>query len=91
MGTSIYTPKNCNFFGRRLRFLLVYYDISMKKLGDDLGLSKQAISKYCDETRIPSRAIQIALCHRFNVPQDFFYKGFVEIQFQGNEIKIKKS
>lgn len=58
-------------FSRRLRSLIEEKNISKQKLADEIGVSRQAISQYCDGSTVPNADKLLKIAEYFNVSLDF--------------------
>lgn len=69
--------KNVNFFcydslfSSRLRKLIKDENISMQTLSSEIGVSRQAISQYCDGSTVPNADKLLKIAEYFNVSLDY--------------------
>ncbi|AFU14624.1 hypothetical protein IEC_03100 [Bacillus toyonensis] len=60
-----------NIIGERIFELRKEKKLTQEKIGENIGVSKQTVSKYEKGTKIPSRENIEKLADFFNVPTDF--------------------
>ena len=58
-------------FSSRLRSLIEEKNISKQKLADEIGVSRQAISQYCDGSTVPNADKLLKIAEYFNVSLDY--------------------
>lgn len=69
--------QNSNFlcydslFSTRLRHLIAEKKISMQTLSSEIGVSRQAISQYCDGSTVPNADKLLKIAEYFNVSLDY--------------------
>ncbi|WP_203249075.1 helix-turn-helix domain-containing protein [Sporosarcina beigongshangi] len=68
------------FNGLRLREGRIYRGYTITDLADELGISKQMISKYENNKAIPTFDILIILTRILKFPRDYFYENSVEVK-----------
>ncbi|MHA2894773.1 helix-turn-helix domain-containing protein [Bacillus fungorum] len=62
-----------NIIGERILELRKERKLTQEKIGENIGVSKQTISKYEKGTKIPSRENIEKLADFFNVPTDYLF------------------
>lgn len=67
------------FNGLRLREGRIYRGYTITDLADELGISKQMVSKYENNKAIPTFDILIILTRILKFPRDYFYENSVEV------------
>ena len=60
-----------SLFATRLRNLVEQKNISKQQLADEIGVSRQAVSQYCDGSTIPNADKLLRLAEYFNVSLDY--------------------
>ena len=74
-------------FHSRLRDLIEEHDITKQKLSEEIGVSRQAISQYCDGSTIPNADKLLKIAEFFNVSTDYLL-GSTEAQTTDTDIKF---
>ena len=64
---------NTNFIGINLRLARLFNKLTLQELGDNVGLSKQFLSRLEAGIERPTSAVELALASRLDVLQDFFH------------------
>lgn len=60
-----------SLFSSRLRKLIKDENISMQTLSSEIGVSRQAISQYCDGSTVPNADKLLKIAEYFNVSIDY--------------------
>ena len=74
-------------FSSRLRSLIEEKNISKQKLADEIGVSRQAISQYCDGSTVPNADKLLKIAEYFNVSLDFLV-GKTEAKTDNKDVQI---
>lgn len=74
-------------FSSRLRSLIEEKNISKQKLADEIGVSRQAISQYCDGSTVPNADKLLKIAEYFNVSLDFLV-GKTEAKTDNKDIQF---
>ena len=74
-------------FSRRLRSLIEEKNISKQKLADEIGVSRQAISQYCDGSTVPNADKLLKIAEYFNVSLDYLV-GKTEAKTDNKDVKF---
>lgn len=79
--------KQRKFYGNRLRAIRYFNGLTMSDIGDKLGISKQALSKYEKGQMKPSYTVEVGMCSILNVPADFFTRKSITIKMVADNVK----
>ena len=74
-------------FSSRLRSLLEEKNISKQKLADEIGVSRQAISQYCDGSTVPNADKLLKIAEYFNVSLDYLV-GKTEAKTDNKDVQF---
>lgn len=74
-------------FSSRLRSLIEEKNISKQKLADEIGVSRQAISQYCDGSTVPNADKLLKIAEYFNVSLDFLV-GKTEAKTDNKDVQF---
>lgn len=68
------------FNGSRLREGRIYRGLTITDLADELGVSKQMISKYENDKAIPTLDSLMLITNILKFPKEYFYETSVEVK-----------
>lgn len=86
MENAIFFDYN-SIFSSRLRSLIEENHISKQKLADEIGVSRQAISQYCDGSTVPNADKLLKIAEYFNVSLDFLV-GKTEAKTDNKDVQF---
>ena len=78
-------------FGERLKSALQNADITQIKLSQELGLSQQAINRWCNNITEPDNKMIVNVAKCLNVSTDYILGNDVKINKSEEEIKEKEA
>ena len=58
-------------FSNRLKQSLIDNNLSQKDLAEKIGMSKNIVSDYCNNKKLPSIPVLIAICKTLNESADY--------------------
>lgn len=73
-------------FHSRLRDLIKEHEITKQKLSEEIGVSRQAISQYCDGSTIPNADKLLKIAEFFNTSTDYLL-GLSDVQSTDTEVR----
>ncbi|QDY45795.1 helix-turn-helix transcriptional regulator [Planococcus glaciei] len=68
------------FNGTRLREGRIYRGYTLTDLANELGISKQMVSKYENNKAIPTFEALLQICDKLKFPKEYFYENAIEVQ-----------
>lgn len=78
------------FYHQRLTLIRIMRGLSMQDVARQIGLTKQAISKYEQGKMQPSKATLVGMCKILKLPEEFFTCEILLIKLVGNSATIAK-